>query len=421
VRGANYVPSYSVNDVKDVFRPGFWNATTVTRELSWAARANINSLRVFMGVGDYAVSPPEVLANYKEFLQIAKAANLTVLVTLGTGERSPNPATCDATTEFVNAVVGAELAGTVICYEADNEPTQGVIGFLINCTLPALQAAVSGDVDISVGVAHVGEVDIVKKHVTTLNWHSYNGKDNGGGFYSEIHYVSKYLNRFDTPKAMVLTEYHGRPAQPLAMALPVLREANRQLPGGVAGYLWALVIVDCTTHWNRPVGEGDPPFQGLFWPNGTAWDDVEEIPALNGENITYAQHAHNGWPDNRLDAVWNFSAGWAEKVFGSPTFKLPGPREGTMRWTNTSGASVSLEIPPGTKRVALYLPKTDRGADYSISLDGKNIATGTTNGAKEWVHRTVLPVEGGKSLELVVGKTDNTTQFAVNGATFFAS
>ena len=33
VQGANYVPSYAVNDVKDVFRPGFWNASVVDREL----------------------------------------------------------------------------------------------------------------------------------------------------------------------------------------------------------------------------------------------------------------------------------------------------------------------------------------------------------------------------------------------------
>lgn len=52
-----------------------------------------------------------------------------------------------------------------------------ISSYLINCTLPALNAASrSPDVDIGVGIAHVGEVAAVKNHVTTLNWHSYNGQ-----------------------------------------------------------------------------------------------------------------------------------------------------------------------------------------------------------------------------------------------------
>ena len=42
---------------------------------------------------------------------------------------------------------------------------------------------------IGVGVAHVGEVSMVKNFVATLNWHSYNGKDNGGGLHEEINEV----------------------------------------------------------------------------------------------------------------------------------------------------------------------------------------------------------------------------------------
>ena len=107
----------------------------------------------------------------------------------------------------------------------------------------ALNAASrSPDVDISVGIAHVAQVALVKDLVTTLNWHSYNGKDNGGGLYGEINEVQKYVNRFNPPKQLVLSEFLARPAQPLAAALPVLRD------NGVAAYSWALIIVDCTTH-----------------------------------------------------------------------------------------------------------------------------------------------------------------------------
>ena len=110
----------------------------------------------------------------------------------------------------------------------------------------------------------------VKHLVTTLNWHSYNGRDNGGGLYGEIHELQKYVNNFTPPKQLVLTEWLARPAQPLAAAYPVIRD------NGVAAYAWALIIVDCTSHWNRPVAPSDPPFQGMLWPNGSAYDDLEE-------------------------------------------------------------------------------------------------------------------------------------------------
>ena len=428
VQGANYVPSYSTNDVKDVFRPGFWNTTVVDRELGYASRLGINSLRVFVGHGGYASDnkTAEFLANYVSFQRLAKARGLSLLVTLGTGERSPF-GTCAETISFVNAIVGAELPGAVIAYEADNEPTADMIDFLVNCTLPALNTASRNpDVDISVGLAHVGQVTLVKDLVTTLNWHSYNGKDNGGGLYGEVHELQKYVNKFTPPKQLVLTEYLARPAQPLAAVFPVLR-AN-----GVAAYSWALIIVDCTSHWNMPVAPGDPPFQGLLWPNGSAYDELEEVECLRTQCTTlqYVHHCCNNWHANGTahDHLWSFSGSngseWQTKVFGSPVFKLSGPREGSMRWTNVPAASFSLApLPTGTKRVALYLPTSPHGADFRVQLDGKQIFVGTTrSNTSDWVARTVLQVAGGKTLTLSVSKTlANSTQFSVSGVTLFST
>jgi hypothetical protein len=424
IKGSNYVPSYSVNDVKDIVRPGYYDASIVDRELGYAKNLAINSLRVFMTHGAYASDnasyQTEFVNNYKSFQQIAKSHNLTLLITLGTGERSHDP-TCDLTTNFLKAIVGAELAGTVIAYEADNEPSTYMFEWLTNCTLPALNALVSPTVDISVGLAHVGQVTAFKHLVTTLNWHSYNGKDNGGGLYGEIFELQKYVNKFNPPKQLVLTEYHARPAQPLAAAYPVIRDNK------VAAYSWALIIVDCTTHWNRPLVPSDPPFQGLLWPNGTALDDIEEVECLRNDcrTLQYVHHCCNNWHANgtALDHLWQFDSHWSTKVFGSPNFKLPGPREGSMRWTNVSEASVTIgPLPIGTKRIALYLPHSEEGAEYNVQVDGRQISAGSTYtsaSASDWVARTILSVEGGKSLKLVVGKTSASTQFSITGATFF--
>ena len=446
VQGANYVPSYSVDDVKDIFRPSYYNATTINRELGYAKMLAVNSLRVFVTHGGFASDnrTADFLKNYQSFQQLAKAHGLTLMVTLGTGERAPL-GQCNETTAFVNAIVGAEVPGVVIAYEADNEPTSYMFDYLINCTLPALNtASLNPNVDISVGLAHVGEVTALKDHVTTLNWHSYNGKDNGGGLHSEIKELQKYVNKeFNPPKQLVLTEWLARPAQPLAAAFPVIRD------NGVAAYNWALVIVDCTTHWNRPVSKGDPVFQGMVWPNGTVYDDLEEGECMRSKCATlqYVHHCCNNPSSNgtALDNLWSFSnssssstaelhlqqhsdngngSDWQTKVFGSPNFKLAGPREGSMRWTNTSGASVVIgPLPSGTKRVALYLPLSQHGAEYTVQLDGVQIHEGTTEAnTTSWVARTVLSVDGGKMLKLTVANvTGSTTQFSVSGATFFSS
>merc|ERR1712194_811835 len=125
-----------------------------------------------------------------------------------------------------------------------------------------------------------------------------------------------------------------------------------------------------------------------------------------------------------LDHLWQFDSHWTTKVFGSPVFKLPGPREGSMRWTNVSGASVTIgPLPPGTKRVALYLPDSPTGAEYIVQVDGQQISSGTTNtseSAKNWEARVMLAVGGGNSLKLIVGRTSFPTEFSVIGATFFS-
>ena len=93
-----------------------------------------------------------------------------------------------------------------------------------------------------------------------------------------------------------------------------------------------------------------------------------------------------------------------------------------MRWTNVSAASVTIgPLPAGAKRVALYLPKSPRGADFRVTLDGNTIYTGTTlSNISNWVARAVLPVADGRMLTVIVGKTvAGSTQFSVSGATFF--
>ena len=73
------------------------------------------------------------------------------------------------------------------------------------------------------------------------------------------------------------------------------------------------------------------------------------------------------------DAVvlWCCGAGgsdWRTVNFGKPVFKRPGPREASLRQTTAAGASLAIgPLPPGTKRLALYLPTSPSGAGYVVT------------------------------------------------------
>lgn len=269
-------------------------------------------------------------------------------------------------------------------------------------------------------------------HLTTsLNWHSYNGVGNGAGLQSEIAEVQKIANSFTPPKPLVLTEWLARPAQPVAAAYPVIRD------NGVAGYNWALTFVNCTTGWAKPVGPGDPPFQGMLWPQtGAAYDPIEEVECMKNacKTLEYVHHCCNGYNKARAGLFSFDSPSWKTVSFGNPTYKRPGPREASLRQAvATAGASFTLgPLPSATRRVALYLPTSPLGAGYTVTLDDQPVHSGTTKAALNWVARVVLtlppppPAAGAwaggsnRTVRLTVDPTAPAAAvFNVSGATLF--
>ena len=149
LQGANYVPSYSRHDVHDIFTSRSWNATIVDRELGFAKNLRVKSLRVFVTQGAYkGDTQPEIfLKNYRHFQQLMLAHELKLMVTFAGLD-----STCANATKFISTIVGAEVPGAVIAYEADNEPAPWAIDYVTNCTLPALlKASRNPTVDIAVG------------------------------------------------------------------------------------------------------------------------------------------------------------------------------------------------------------------------------------------------------------------------------
>ncbi|CAK0873485.1 unnamed protein product [Prorocentrum cordatum] len=418
IQGANYVPSYSRHDVIDIFTSQSWNATVVDRELSYARKLAITSLRIFVAYGGYKKDPrPDIfLDNYKTFQHMAKSHNLSLMATIG------SHGTCQEASRWIHAVVSAEVSGVIIAYEAGNEPPHWTMGWVKNCSLPVLlNASRNPGVRVGVGYAHFMEVLDTAHMVTSLNWHSYSGVHNGGGLEQEISILKGVAAKFNPPKPLMLTEWHSRPTQPLAAAYPVIRDNQV-----AASYIWALVIVNSTSRWHLPVAKGDPPFQGLIWPDGTIFDDLEEGECMRSacKTLSYVHHCCNRHPAE--DRLFAFSAGWRTVDFGNPVYTHPGgPREGSMRQTSSPLANVTIgPLPRGTRRVALYLPTSPLGSGYSVRLGGREIHRGTTLGPLQWEARAVLRIPAGEegSLVLTVEAAGHASvMFNLTGCTFFST
>jgi hypothetical protein len=356
-----------------------------------------------------------------------------------------DPFSCTNATAYLHDVVAAEVPGVVIEYEAANEPQAAQAGDVKSCILPVLLNATSASgVDVGVGVGSYWEVVTYASLSTTLNWHSYNGGGNGAGLQAEIDNLTTLANSFSPPKPLLLTEWHARPAQPMAAAMPVIRD------NGIGAFIWSLMIGPLgNAHWGQePVGAGDPPFQGLLWPNGSAFDEVEEVACMRTQckTVRYVHHCCNDRNPSENDRFAFSHSEWHTVCTGfrkdgginttdghclPPLFRLEGPREGSSRRTRTPGANVSILLPAGTARVGLFLPTSPSGCNFSVTLRGQLVHEGTTSSSTvDWVVRTMVP--SASAAAATAGVEERTMaitvardapvgcELSISGATFFS-
>jgi hypothetical protein len=359
-QGANYVPSYAdaspaTYGTADIFGPDFFDAGVVSRELGWMARLQLTSVRVFhtfYAWSNYSAPAQTAwVSNYVAFARIAAGLNLSVVSSF---EWFQQPADCTAASSFIAAIASAETAGTVVLFEASNEPeVTGGSGapvsaaFLATCLIPALRKA-AGGVPVTVAMASFtswsGAYASLLPLVDIIDWHCYDGGGNGAALVAEI----DALRALADGKQLLLTEVIARPSQPLAAALPVARAA------GVGVFIWALIFTP-GNWWSVPYLPGGPPFQGFLFPNGTAYDEVEEVALLQrpaAGAVTYRAAAYDA------GAPFLFGGAWAPAAAGCSASSCVyqqsrGPRVGAAQVTQDASANVTVALPPYTATVAL--------------------------------------------------------------------
>ena len=73
MRGANYVPSYARNDVQTWMD---YDPAVIDRELGYAERLRLNTVRVFLQVAVYERDPKLFLARFEDFLALCEKHHL---------------------------------------------------------------------------------------------------------------------------------------------------------------------------------------------------------------------------------------------------------------------------------------------------------------------------------------------------------
>lgn len=263
------------------------------------------------------------------------------------------PEQCAAAAAFISAIASQNPYGNVVLLEASNEPeVAGGNGapvsatFLCTCLIPALRV-VSHGINITVAMGAYtswgGEYASVLPLVDIVDWHCYNGAGNGAAVAAEI----ASMQAIAGVKPLLLTEVIARPSQPLAAALPVARAA------GVGVFIWALIFTP-GNWWSVPYLPGGPPFQGFLFPNGTAYDEVEEVALLQRRSGSVVYRAANF----DANAPFIFGGGWTPMAAGCSAASCEyqsskGPREGAAQSTTDSGANVTITLPANTAAFAL--------------------------------------------------------------------
>lgn len=295
IRGANYVPSYALNDVE------IWenyDRAVIRKELSYARRIGVNSIRVFLQYIVWQKNPERFLANVDDFLAACKENGLTAMLVIFDSCFGVAPSFENH--EFWVANPGPHLMGQhwwsegeryvlslmerfrrdprILMWDIMNEPE--AIWYNIHKGLPAFREVFDfcrhfcqfvryNDIHhpITVGLAFSFVLPEVKDYIDVYSIHNYKHLDS---LRADIRQVRK-LAAADG-KQCLITEF-GSPGiaggQPYDAVVKIAGEE------GIGWYIWELMIGRMQFRF----------YQGVFYPDGSVRNarEAANIAALPPE------------------------------------------------------------------------------------------------------------------------------------------
>ena len=293
MRGANYVPSYAKNDV------AIWmdyDPAVIDRELGYAERLKLNTVRIFLNQAVYEHNPKQFLERLENFLKACDKHKVRAMPVLFDScfdpqkvdladykdkKWMPSPGFSrlgerdrPAMAEYIRAVVGGHKDDRrIVVWDVMNEPEstdywrdlehggRETIGQFVRWALRRTKEEKPGQ-PLTIGwgaansnIAAIDLVDVICMH------HYCPTKDlrrliQEGQLWGTLH-----------GKPVIINEFVGQPVQPIDDALPIVTERK------IGWVFWELML------GKSQFSQSSAPFQGHIYPDGTC-RSVREVAAI---------------------------------------------------------------------------------------------------------------------------------------------
>jgi hypothetical protein len=313
LRGANFVPSTAINQL-EMWQAETFDTVTINRELGWAGRIGMNSMRVYLHHLAWEIDPEGFKKRMDRYLGIADKHGISTLFVFfddcwnpvyqrgkqpdpkpgihNSGwVRDPGDLLYSDTTLFVVLEKYVKDVLTrfgdderIVLWDLYNEPGNSGYG---NKSLPLLKKVFewAREVDpsqpLSVGVwdpalVELGEYQL--EHSDVITYHNYGDR--------QIHQAMiDSLRAYNRP--LICTEYMARTRNSLFKdIMPMLKEEN------IGAYNWGLVAGKSNTiyAWDNPMPDGKEPkiwFHDIFRKDGSPFDksEIHLIKRLSEEEL----------------------------------------------------------------------------------------------------------------------------------------
>ena len=315
MRGANYVPSYARNDVQTWMD---YDPAVIDRELGYAERLKLNTVRVFLQIAVYEHNPQRFLDNFENFLGLCEKHHIRMMPVVFDscfgefpdlvkyrdmdwmacpGQNRLGPEHWPAMEKYVHDVVGTHKQDPrIVLWDVMNEPyitsfnkdaDKKLIHTFLGRALDMARA--TGPVQpLSVGwefwplaidpQQHLDQVDVISFHNYTTDLAEAIAKAREGAL--------------KPGKPVIINEVVRRPGQTFDYAMRTLRETK------IGWCFWELMLGK--TEFSR----GDNPIQGIIYPDGTC-RDAREVAAVMNSSFAEAQQL---FPQRRwtVDQAWDW-------------------------------------------------------------------------------------------------------------------
>lgn len=397
IRGANYVPSYARNDVQ------IWmdyDPKVIDKELGYAEKLKLNSVRIFLQYAVYKQNPEQFLDRFENFLSLCDKHGIRAMPVVfdscfgefpdldnyrnkdwmaNPGQNVLGPEFWPELEKYVQDVVGNHRNDKrILIWDVMNEPMctshartqQGreKIWTFLDHFLDVVNEQDSYH-PTTVGFMSSRSVPRVIDKLDVLAFHNYTGDMNA--LHADIRYVKSLGAKNGKP--VIINEIARRnTGQHFWNFMPLLRQQ------AIGWYFWELMLGK--TQFSR----GTNPIQGVIYPDGTCRNPREIAFIMN---VT-EQQAEKIFPQAPLpqitDAAITYTGFWTK-------WTGQGPRHGFLYYANTAGSKAEFTF-TGTQAYLIHKVGPDCGI-AEVLIDGKPAAASeidTYSPAVDWNHRTLL-------------------------------